>query len=112
VPVSELKRLGRRGSYRLGKLRVQGTGPAGPPPPRQPRFARPRHQRVLQALAELGRGRVPAPPAPVPDAEIPPAEALDGEAGGILVGGTAASDWPRAAWATSRLGHEPPAARR
>jgi hypothetical protein len=77
VPVSELKRLGRRGSYRLGRLRVQGTGPAELPPPRQPRFGRPRHQRVLQALAELSLGRVPVPPAPVPDAEIPHAEALD-----------------------------------
>jgi hypothetical protein len=41
---SDLKRLGRRGSYRLGKLRTQGVGPAGPPPPLQPRFRRPWHR--------------------------------------------------------------------
>jgi hypothetical protein len=41
---SDLKRLGRRGSYRLGKLRTQGAGPAGPPPPLQPRFRRPWHR--------------------------------------------------------------------
>jgi hypothetical protein len=35
---SDLKRLGRRGSYRLGKLRLQGVGPAGPTPARMPRF--------------------------------------------------------------------------
>ena len=41
---SDLKRLGRRGSYRLGRLRTQGLGPAGLPPPRQPRFGRPWHR--------------------------------------------------------------------
>jgi hypothetical protein len=41
---NDLKRLGRRGSYRLGKLRTQGVGPAGPPPPLQPRFRRPWHR--------------------------------------------------------------------
>jgi hypothetical protein len=40
---SDLKRLGRRGSYRLGQLRTQGVGPAGPPPLR-PRFRRPWHR--------------------------------------------------------------------
>ena len=44
VPVTDLNRLGKPGSYRLGRLRVQGTGPAGPPPPLRPRFRRPRHQ--------------------------------------------------------------------
>jgi hypothetical protein len=41
--MADLDRLGKRGSYRLGQLRVQGAGPAGPPPPRRPRF-RARHR--------------------------------------------------------------------
>jgi hypothetical protein len=92
--VRELSRLGRRGSYRLGRLRVQGTDPPGPPPRRQPRFRRPRHQRVLQALAGLSPGRFLAPHAQVAGAEIPDAEALEAEileaevsAGGVLVAG-------------------------
>ena len=41
---SDLKRLGRRGSYRLGQLRTQGVAPAGLRPPRRPRFGRPWHR--------------------------------------------------------------------
>jgi hypothetical protein len=41
--MTDLNRLGKRGSYRLGQLRVQGTGPAEPPAPLRPRFA-PRHR--------------------------------------------------------------------
>lgn len=37
---TEFKRLGKRGSYRLGKLRAQGIKVAGPPPPFRPSFAR------------------------------------------------------------------------
>jgi len=37
---TEFKRLGKRGSYRLGRLRAQGIGVAGPPPPFRPSFAR------------------------------------------------------------------------
>ena len=40
---TEFKRLGKRGSYRLGKLRAQGIRVAGPPPPLRPSFAR-RHR--------------------------------------------------------------------
>jgi hypothetical protein len=42
--VTDLRRLGKPGSYRLGRLRAQGTAPPGPPPPLRPRFRRPRHQ--------------------------------------------------------------------
>jgi hypothetical protein len=42
--VTDLRRLGKPGSYRLGRLRVQGSAPPGPPPPLRPRFRRPRHQ--------------------------------------------------------------------
>ena len=41
---SDLKRLGRRSSYRLGQLRTQGVAPAGPPPLLRPRFRRPWHR--------------------------------------------------------------------
>jgi hypothetical protein len=41
--MTDLNRLGKRGSYRLGQLRVQGTGPADPPALLRPRF-RPRHR--------------------------------------------------------------------
>jgi hypothetical protein len=41
--VTDIDRLGQRGSYRLGRLRIQGTAPVGPPPPRQPTFRR-RHR--------------------------------------------------------------------
>ena len=37
---TDFKRLGKRGSYRLGKLRAQGIKTTGPPPPFQPSFAR------------------------------------------------------------------------
>jgi hypothetical protein len=40
---SDFKRLGKRGSYRLGQLRTQGV--AGPSPaPFRPRFVRPHHR--------------------------------------------------------------------
>jgi hypothetical protein len=49
--MADLDRLGKRGSYRLGQLRVQGAGPAGPPPPRRPRFRRHRGPASLWLLA-------------------------------------------------------------
>jgi hypothetical protein len=42
--VTDLNRLGKRGSYRLGRLRAQGAGSPGPPPPLRPRFRRARHR--------------------------------------------------------------------
>jgi hypothetical protein len=42
--MTDLNRLGKRGSYRLGQLRTQGAAPPGPPPPLRPRFRRARHQ--------------------------------------------------------------------
>jgi hypothetical protein len=36
----EVKRLGKRGSYRFGWLRVDGPDPRPPPAPRQPTFRR------------------------------------------------------------------------
>jgi hypothetical protein len=41
--MADLKRLGKRGSYRLGRLRAQGIGEALPPAPFRPWFQRPRH---------------------------------------------------------------------
>jgi hypothetical protein len=42
--MTDLDRLGKPGSYRLGRLRAQGSGPSLPPPsPRRPRFRR-RHR--------------------------------------------------------------------
>ncbi len=41
---ADLNRLGRRGSYRLGRLRSQGVGDALPPVPFRPRFARHEHR--------------------------------------------------------------------
>jgi hypothetical protein len=41
---SDLKRLGRRGAYRLGQLRVQGVAGDQAPTRFQPRFARPHHR--------------------------------------------------------------------
>lgn len=42
--MTDLKRLGKRGSYRLGRLRAQGVGMAGPQEQFRPVFARPRHR--------------------------------------------------------------------
>jgi hypothetical protein len=41
---AEFKRLGKRGSYRLGRLRAQGITKLPPPVPFQPRFVRPDHR--------------------------------------------------------------------
>jgi hypothetical protein len=41
--MTDLDRLGKPGSYRLGRLRAQGSGPSLPPSPRRPRFRR-RHR--------------------------------------------------------------------
>ncbi len=41
---AEFKRLGKRGSYRLGQLRAQGIGGYQRPVPFQPQFARPDHR--------------------------------------------------------------------
>jgi len=53
---TELRRLGKRGAYRLGQLRAQGVKVAVPPPPRRMSFARD-HRRGpagLWLLALLG----------------------------------------------------------
>lgn len=42
--MTDLKRLGKRGSYRLGRLRAQGVIEAGSPPPMRPSFTRTYHQ--------------------------------------------------------------------
>jgi phage shock protein PspC (stress-responsive transcriptional regulator) len=42
--VTDLKRLGKPNSYRLGRLRAQGVAQAAPPAPFRPRFTRPRHR--------------------------------------------------------------------
>jgi hypothetical protein len=41
---ADLRRLGKRGSYRLGRLRAQGIADLGPPTPFRPSFTRPRHR--------------------------------------------------------------------
>ncbi len=41
---ADLKRLGKRSAYRLGKLRVQGVAGDERPVPFQPRFGRPDHR--------------------------------------------------------------------
>jgi hypothetical protein len=41
---SDLKRLGKRGAYRLGQLRVQGVAGDQAPTRFQPRFVRPHHR--------------------------------------------------------------------
>ena len=53
--MADLRRLGKRGSYRLGRLGASPSAPAGPPAPRYPSFA-PRHRgpAVLWLLACLG----------------------------------------------------------
>ena len=42
--MTDLKRLGKRGSYRLGRLRTQGVGSFGPPLPGRPSFTRPAYR--------------------------------------------------------------------
>jgi hypothetical protein len=42
--VTDVKRLGKRGSYRLGRLRARGVATAPPPAPFRPSFNRPRHR--------------------------------------------------------------------
>ncbi len=42
--MADLKRLGKRGAYRLGRLRVQGIGEPRAPAPFRPSFARPAHR--------------------------------------------------------------------
>jgi hypothetical protein len=44
---ADLKRLGKRSAYRLGRLRVQGIAELAPPAPFRPSFARPRHRGPL-----------------------------------------------------------------
>jgi hypothetical protein len=44
--VADLRRLGKRGSYRLGRLGAPPAGPAAPPAPHYPSFA-PRHRGPL-----------------------------------------------------------------
>jgi len=41
---ADFKRLGKRGAYRLGRLRVQGVAGLQRPVPFQPRFVRPGHR--------------------------------------------------------------------
>jgi hypothetical protein len=41
---ADLNRLGKRGSYRLGRLRAQGVSDLAPPAPFRPRFVRPEHR--------------------------------------------------------------------
>ena len=41
---AEFRRLGKRGSYRLGQLRARGVGEAQRPVPFQPHFIRPDHR--------------------------------------------------------------------
>jgi hypothetical protein len=41
---AEFRRLGKRGSYRLGQLRAQGIGTVERPVPFQPQFIRPYHR--------------------------------------------------------------------
>jgi hypothetical protein len=41
---ADLKRLGKRNAYRLGRLRVQGVAEPAPPAPFRPSFARPHHR--------------------------------------------------------------------
>jgi hypothetical protein len=42
--VTDVKRLGKRGSYRLGQLRLQGTSGTAPPALLRPSFNRPQHR--------------------------------------------------------------------
>lgn len=45
----EIRRLGKRGSYRLGQLRSQGVAQRPPPVPFRPQFTRPDHRWPLTA---------------------------------------------------------------
>ena len=45
--MTDLDRLGKRGSYRLGRLRAQGVGQLAPPLPSRPSFARSRRRGSL-----------------------------------------------------------------
>ncbi|MGO8884290.1 MAG: hypothetical protein ACLPUO_08900 [Streptosporangiaceae bacterium] len=45
--MTDLRRLGKPGAYRLGQLRARGVGQAPPPEPFRPSFARPRHRGPL-----------------------------------------------------------------
>jgi hypothetical protein len=47
--MTDLKRLGKRGAYRLGQLRVQGMAGYQQPVPFQPRFVRPYHRWPMSA---------------------------------------------------------------
>ncbi len=53
---SDLKRLGKRGSYRLGHLRLQGVAPAGAPAVRMPRFGPSRRGPVALWLLAAAAG--------------------------------------------------------
>ena len=78
--MNELDRLGRPGAYRLGALRAGDAGPAAPEPYR-PRFARPRHRRLLAGLgAALDAWRARA--AAREDGRAPAADAGPAHRGG------------------------------
>jgi hypothetical protein len=47
--MADLKRLGKRGAYRLGRLRAQGIGEAASPVPFRPSFAGPTHRGPVPA---------------------------------------------------------------
>ena len=59
--MAELRRLGKRGSYRLGRLGAPRPAPSGPPAPHYPSFA-PRHRGPagLWLLACLAGGAIVA----------------------------------------------------
>ena len=124
---SDLKRLGRRGSYRLGQLRTQGAAPTGPPPPLQPRFRRARHRGLATALAaalhgltgpSLGRPFAPRSRMVIPAAEAAGGPDVEADAPHVVVldaavpecrcGTPTAGTW---ALAAGRRGQPGPAAR-
>ncbi len=49
--MTDLKRLGKRGAYRLGRLRAQGVGEPAAPVRFRPSFARPTHRGSVSAWA-------------------------------------------------------------
>ena len=51
---ADLKRLGKRGSYRLGRLRAQGIAAAGRSAPLRPAFTRPQHRGPTLAWLAVG----------------------------------------------------------